>query len=93
MSDFEFLRAYVEARNVAYADLRLVKQTAERISRGVPRTEMTDEEKRTADLLGHLGLAVASLEGGLTYRPPPSSSAWRMATSLSSPSGWPDGPP
>ena len=71
MSDFEFLRAYVEARNVAYADLRLVRQAAEKISRGVPRAEMTDEERRTADLLWHLGLAVASLERGLTYRPTP----------------------
>jgi hypothetical protein len=71
VSDFEFLRAYVEARNVAYADLRLVRQAAEKISRGVPWTEMTDEERRTADLLWHLGLAVASLEGGLTYRPTP----------------------
>jgi hypothetical protein len=71
VSDFEFLRAYVEARNIAYADLRLVRQAAEKISRDVPRAEMTDEERRTADLLWHLGLAVASLEGGLTYRPTP----------------------
>jgi len=71
VSDFEFLRAYVEARNVAYADFRLVRQAAERISRGVPRAEMADEERRTADLLWHLGLAVASLEKGLTYRPTP----------------------
>jgi hypothetical protein len=63
VSDFEFLRAYVEARNVAYADLRLVKEVAEKIGRDVPRTKMTDEERRTADLLWHLGLAVASLEG------------------------------
>ena len=71
MSEIEYLRANVEARNVAYADLRLVRQAAEKISRGVPRAEMTDEEKRTADLLWHLGLAVASLERGLTYRPTP----------------------
>ncbi|AKT33991.1 hypothetical protein PYWP30_00335 [Pyrobaculum sp. WP30] len=71
MSDFEFLRAYVEARNVAYAHFRLVRQTAEKISRGVPRAEMAEEERRTADLLWHLGLAVASLEKGLTYRATP----------------------
>ena len=77
MSDFEFLRAYVEARNVAYADFRLVRQTAEKIGRGVPRAEMAEEERRTADLLRHLELAVASLEKGLTYRATPPRGRWR----------------
>jgi len=69
-SDFELLRAYVEARNVAYADLALVRKTAEVIKRGARRRELGPGERRTADLLWHLGLAVASIEGGeVTYRP------------------------
>jgi len=71
-SDFELLRAYVEARNIAYANLTLLRKTAQAIQRGARRRELGPDERRTADLLWHLGLAVASIEGGeVTYRPTP----------------------
>ena len=71
-SDFELLRAYVEARNIAHTDLALLRETAGAIQRGARRNELSPDERRTADLLWHLGLAVASIEGGqVTYRPTP----------------------
>jgi hypothetical protein len=69
-SDFELLRAYVEAKNVASADFHTVQEVAKAISQGRRRGDLGENERRVADLLWHLGLAVASVDRGrLEYRP------------------------
>ena len=70
-SDFELLRAYVESRNVAQADVALVRRAAEAILQG---RELDGNERRAADLLRHLGLAAASMPrrgARVEYRPTP----------------------
>ncbi|MGB9706109.1 MAG: hypothetical protein ACPL3C_11715, partial [Pyrobaculum sp.] len=62
LTDFEALRAYLEARNTAVSSIRDVVETAQKIISG---GELSKSEKRTADLLWHLGLVLKTPGGAL----------------------------